>query len=98
MLDALTTSRRTSPGSTAAKVLHHLPPALVAVATVWLFFCAAYAELDLPAQGHLGAGAVGNAMVAESMSTHHVWFPTWSWFGEKVPDASTAYCHHPFGI
>jgi len=70
---------------------------LGAIASVWFAFTAWWGEFQLPAGGHIGAGAAATTMLAEASLKWHTIYPLFDWYAVKNPYPVSAYCHHPFG-
>lgn len=73
------------------------PRVLVAFATVWLTFAAAYDNLGIRDIGHMGGALGANYMASEAMAKGLAWYPSLDFLGDRVPPPATAYCHHPWG-
>ncbi len=68
------------------------------VAGAWFVFTAWWGMDAMPAGGHLGNGAVGQALAAENALRWHSVYPLYDWYKPINTYPAGSICHHPFGI
>ena len=91
------TPRAAHPAKSAAWVLDRVAVTVVVVATLWMFFTAAWGFAAIPGGGHLGAGSSGTFMAAEQMIRWKILYPARSWYTGIRPEGAALMCHHPYG-
>jgi len=68
------------------------------VGCVWFAFCAFWGVARVPGGGHIGAGAAGTTLMAETSLRWHTIYPLFDFYPTTDPYPAGAYCHHPFGM
>jgi hypothetical protein len=81
----------------ASAALDRIAQAVVVVASLWFCFAAAWGLFGIVGDGHLGAGAAGNAMAGEQIVRWKILYPALDWYSGVEPTKASYYCHHPFG-
>ncbi len=72
--------------------------AAAALGCVWFALVAFWGVARIPGGGHIGAGAAGTTLIAESSLRWHSIYPLLEFYPTSDPYPVAAYCHHPFGM
>jgi hypothetical protein len=78
-------------------VADRIAQAVVAMATGWLVFAAAWGMFGIVGGAHVDAVSAAATMAAEPMVRWKIPYPAWDWYTGVAPAESSYYCHHPFG-